>query len=186
MLGAPLHRVIRLHTSSIENSHVLFLTRAEPREGLDDEAIEFAILSDQVNAIRAVFSGRHLQVFTSGADFMVTGDPLTTANMKLKRQTRTGSPTGHYIPPRDVDGATLFVARNGRKLREFYSPTWSRLIRPTTSPCSRATSSPAPSTRITTPPAPKPSTPSRRSSSSKTKPQCSGPTAPLGARMCGR
>lgn len=36
--------------------------------GLDDEAIEFAILSDQVNAIRGIFSGRHLQVFTSGAE----------------------------------------------------------------------------------------------------------------------
>ena len=29
-------------------------------EGLDDEAVEFPILSDQVNAIRYVFSGRHL------------------------------------------------------------------------------------------------------------------------------
>jgi hypothetical protein len=39
-------------------------------EGLDDEAIEFSILSDQVNAIRGVFSSRHLQVFTSGAEWM--------------------------------------------------------------------------------------------------------------------
>lgn len=45
--------------------------------GLDDEGIEFAILSDQVNAIRGIFSGRHLQVFTSGAEWQVTGDPLT-------------------------------------------------------------------------------------------------------------
>jgi hypothetical protein len=88
-------------------------------EGKDDEAIEFAILSDQVNAIRAVFSGRHLQVFTSGAEFMVSGDPLTPASVQLKRQTRVGSPAGRYVPPRDVDGATLFVARGGRELREF-------------------------------------------------------------------
>jgi hypothetical protein len=45
--------------------------------GLDSEAIEFGIFSDQINAIRGVFSGRHLQVFTSGAEWMVTGDPLT-------------------------------------------------------------------------------------------------------------
>jgi hypothetical protein len=88
-------------------------------EGLDDEAIEFAILSDQVNAIRAVFSGRHLQVFTSGAEFMVSGDPLTPGNVQLKRQTRIGSPVARYVPPRDVDGATLFIARSGRELREF-------------------------------------------------------------------
>ncbi len=88
-------------------------------EGLDDEAIEFAILSDQVNAIQAVFSGRHLQVFTSGAEWMVTGDPLTPENIQLNRQTRIGSITTHSVPPRDVDGATLFASRNGLELREF-------------------------------------------------------------------
>ena len=87
--------------------------------GLDDEAIEFPILSDQVNAIRAVFSGRHLQVFTSGAEWMVTGDPLTPSSLQVKRQTRVGSPVDRSVPPRDVDGATLFVSRNGRELREF-------------------------------------------------------------------
>lgn len=88
-------------------------------EGEDDEAIEFAILSDQVNAIRAVFSGRHLQVFTSGAEWMVTGEPLTPTNIQLRRQTRVGSPVDRSVPPRDVDGATLFLSRNGRELREF-------------------------------------------------------------------
>jgi len=88
-------------------------------EGLDDEAIEFAILSDQVNAIRAVFSGRHLQVFTSGAEWMVSGDPLTPGNIQLNRQTRVGSPVDRTIPPRDVDGATLFVSRSLGELREF-------------------------------------------------------------------
>jgi hypothetical protein len=87
--------------------------------GLDDEAIEFGILSDQVNAIRAVFSGRHLQVFTSGAEWMVSGDPLTPQNIQLHRQTRIGSPTDRFVPPRDVDGATLFVSRNGKEIREF-------------------------------------------------------------------
>lgn len=87
--------------------------------GLDDEAIEFSILSDQVNAIRGVFSGRHLQVFTSGAEWMVTGDPLTPATVQIRRQTRVGSVIERYIPPIDVDGATLYVARNKQELREF-------------------------------------------------------------------
>lgn len=85
----------------------------------DDEAIEFALLSDQVNAIRAVFSGRHLQVFTSGAEWMVSGDPLTPSKIQLMRQTRIGSPVDRQVPPRDVDGATLYVSRNGSDLREF-------------------------------------------------------------------
>ncbi|CAA7612759.1 hypothetical protein [Magnetospirillum sp. SS-4] len=87
--------------------------------GLDDESIEFSMLSDQVNAIRAVFSGRHLQVFTSGAEYMVTGSPLTPTRIQVNRQTRIGSPTDRMVPPRDVDGATHFISRNGRDLREF-------------------------------------------------------------------
>lgn len=87
--------------------------------GLDDEAIEFAILSDQVNAIRSVFSGRHLQIFTSGAEWMVTGDPLTPTTVQLRRQTRIGSPIDRNVPPINVDGATLFLARNGKEIREF-------------------------------------------------------------------
>lgn len=88
-------------------------------EGLDDESIEFAILSDQVNAIRGIFSGRHLQVFTSGAEWQVTGDPLTPASVQIRRQTRIGSVIDRYIPPINVDGATLFIARNKTEVQEF-------------------------------------------------------------------
>jgi hypothetical protein len=87
--------------------------------GLDNESIEFAVLSDQVNAIRGLFSGRHLQVFTSGAEWMVTGTPLTPETVQLNRQTRIGSLSSRHIPPVNVDGATLFIARNGREIREF-------------------------------------------------------------------
>jgi len=91
----------------------------DPGTGLDDQGIEFALMSDQVNAIRGVFSGRHLQVFTSGAEWMVTGDPLTPASIQLNRQTRVGSPVDRMVPPVDVDGATVFVARSGQGLHEF-------------------------------------------------------------------
>jgi hypothetical protein len=87
--------------------------------GLDDEAIEFGLVSDQVNAIRGLFSGRHLQVFTSGAEWMVSGDPLTPASIQLNRQTRVGSPVDRLVPPVDVDGATVFVARGGQGVHEF-------------------------------------------------------------------
>ncbi len=88
-------------------------------EGLDGEAIEFAILSDQVNAIRGIFSSRHLQLFTSGAEWMVTGDPLTPSSVQIRRQTRTGSRIDRYIPPVNVDGATLYVARNAQEIHEY-------------------------------------------------------------------
>ena len=87
--------------------------------GLDNEAIEFGLFSDQINAIRALFSGRHLQVFTSGAEWIVTGTPLTPANIQLVRQTRIGSLPDRHVPPVDVDGATLFTGKTGHELREF-------------------------------------------------------------------
>jgi len=87
--------------------------------GLDDEAISFGLVSDQVNAIRGVFSGRHLQIFTSGGEWMVSGDPLTPSSIQITRQTRVGSPVKRMLPPVDVDGSTIFAARNGRALHEF-------------------------------------------------------------------
>lgn len=87
--------------------------------GLDNESIEFGLFSDQINGIRGLFSGRHLQVFTSGSEWIVTGTPLTPTNIQLNRQTRIGSINARYVPPVDVDGATLFAGKTGRELREF-------------------------------------------------------------------
>ncbi|MGG5820503.1 hypothetical protein [Falsiroseomonas sp. HW251] len=95
------------------------LPNFDPGTGLDDEGIEFALLSDQVNAIRGLFAGRHLQVFTSGAEWMVSGDPLTPGSIQLNRQTRVGSAVDRMVPPVDVDGSTVFVARSGRSVTEF-------------------------------------------------------------------
>ncbi|MFM2044461.1 MAG: hypothetical protein RLY86_3037 [Pseudomonadota bacterium] len=86
--------------------------------GEDDAAIEFAILSDEVNPIRHVVSGRHLQVFTTGAEWAVTGEPLTPGAIRLDRQTRIGAVADRQIPLREVEGATLFAAADGG-IREF-------------------------------------------------------------------
>lgn len=87
--------------------------------GLDNQAIEFGLMADQVNAIRGVFSGYNLQVFTGGGEWMVSGSPLTPATVQVTLQTRIGSPLAPMLRPVDVDGSTLFVARNGRGLYEF-------------------------------------------------------------------
>jgi hypothetical protein len=87
--------------------------------GLDDQAIEFGLVSDQVNAIRGVFAGQHLQVFTSGAEWMVSGAPLTPGSIQLNRQTRVGSPVARLVQPVDVDGSTIFASRTGRGVFEF-------------------------------------------------------------------
>lgn len=88
-------------------------------KALDDDAIEFGILSDQVNAIKAVVSTRHLLVFTTGAEWMVSGEPLTPEKIQLKRQTSVGIYADKILAPQQIDGATIFVSANGRQLREF-------------------------------------------------------------------
>lgn len=87
--------------------------------GLDDESIDFAILSDQVNAITNVVSTRHLLVFTTGAEWMVSGEPLTPNSIRLSRQTNIGSYWKYSLPPQNIDGATAFISQSGRQLREF-------------------------------------------------------------------
>lgn len=87
--------------------------------GDPDEAIAFRLAANDAPVIRAMMSGRHLQIFTSIGEWIVTGDPLTPLNIQLRQQSRTGSPVDRQVPPRDVDGATLFAARSGREIREF-------------------------------------------------------------------
>ena len=88
-------------------------------DGYDAESIEFNLLSDQSNTICALFAGRHLQVFTTNSEWMVSGDPLTPTSIQLKRQTQVGSPDNRYVPPIGIDGATIFASANGHEVREF-------------------------------------------------------------------
>lgn len=87
--------------------------------GLDDEGIEFAVVSDQVNEVRAVFVGRHLQILTSGGEYMVSGSPVTPTSLSVNLQTGVGSRVDRSIPPRGVDGATIFLSRDGRGVYQF-------------------------------------------------------------------
>lgn len=85
--------------------------------GLDDEAINITIDTDQLNAIHQMASGRALMIFTSGAEHTIEGAPITPKNVERKGQTRRG--IKRYTPIVEVDGATLFVQRQGAALRQF-------------------------------------------------------------------
>jgi hypothetical protein len=87
--------------------------------GLDDEAIAFRLAANNDPAIRSLISSRHLQIFTSVGEWVITGSPLTPTNIQAQQQSAIGSPRDRQVPPRDVDGATLFAARSGREIREF-------------------------------------------------------------------
>ncbi|MCA3369603.1 MAG: hypothetical protein INF89_08890 [Roseomonas sp.] len=90
--------------------------------GLDDEAINITIDTDQLNAIHQMVSGRGLLIFTSGAEHTIEGVPITPKTVERRGQTRRG--IKRYTTIAEVDGATLFIQRGGAALRQFlYSDT---------------------------------------------------------------
>ena len=85
--------------------------------GGDDEAIDITLDTDQVNAIYHIVSGRHLQVFTSGGEFYIPESPIKPSAVRISRQTRFG--VLQKVKPINVDGATMYIQRNGKQVREF-------------------------------------------------------------------
>lgn len=84
--------------------------------GLDDEAIDVTLDTNQINGIVALMPSRHLQIFTKGGEFYITASPITPGNIAVKNQTRFGSST---VPPVNIDGATLFLDYGQSSIREF-------------------------------------------------------------------
>jgi len=83
---------------------------------LDDEGIDVTLDTDQVNAITAVYAGRHLNIFTTGGEFSIQDSPITPAKVAVRRETLFGSTS---IPPKMIDGSVIFIDRTGKSVREF-------------------------------------------------------------------
>jgi hypothetical protein len=65
-------------------------------------------------------SGNVLRVFTTGGEFVVSQDgsnPITPATFLVRPQTRLGSKPG--VPIEDLNGAAIFVQRQGKSLNAF-------------------------------------------------------------------
>ncbi len=92
-------------------------------QNLDDEAIDVLLRSTaagDVPEILNLVSGRHLQVFASSAEFYAPqrdDTPLTPSNIRVRSTTSRGSEPG--LRPQEISGATLFVQREGKAVREF-------------------------------------------------------------------
>lgn len=84
--------------------------------GLDDQAIFITLNTNQVNEIRALYPGRHLQVFTSGGEFFCPDRPVLP-NSPFPIQSRFGCALG--VRPAEVDGASIFATRERKTIREY-------------------------------------------------------------------
>lgn len=85
-------------------------------EAFDDDAIFITLATRTLNDITDVYPGRNLQIFTSGSEFTVQVRPITPSSIVPVPQTNHGT---NQVQPVDIDGATLFVDRNGKTLRQF-------------------------------------------------------------------
>lgn len=90
-------------------------------DGEDDDAFEFTLDDDGVNAIINLYPGRTLQIFTTGGEFFVrssTTKPITPKNIVdlVERASRHGS---ERVRPVDLDGATLYLELDGYVLRDY-------------------------------------------------------------------
>lgn len=106
--------------STIWGSRVSDYFNFDPGESLDDAAVEATLDTGTFNAIVDVYAGRHLQVFTTGGEFYVPqslDEPITPSNLIVKQQTAFGMKPG--IRVQNVDGASLYIQRQGKALQEF-------------------------------------------------------------------
>lgn len=84
--------------------------------GLDDDAIFVTLNTAQLNKINALYSGRDLQLFTSGGEFRCVTSPITPANAAPRAQTQYGAA---QIKPVSTDGATVYIQKTRKVLRDF-------------------------------------------------------------------
>lgn len=84
--------------------------------GLADEALFDTLDTDQYNKIQGIFSGRNLQVFTTGGEFYNPSKVITPSDSSWLMQTNYGC---KRIRPVSIDGATLYISRSGRSVRQF-------------------------------------------------------------------
>lgn len=100
---------------SVIDDHTNFRISAE-----DDMGMSLSLASDHGNAIQWMVSQEDLIVGTTGSEWVIAaGDTervITPENAAARRSTNYGS---SFLAARAVNDATLFVQRNGRRVREF-------------------------------------------------------------------
>ena len=91
-----------------------------PGSGLDDESVEATINTNQLNSIVNIVAGSDLRIFTTGGEFVVIQSedaPVTPADFLIRPQTRLGTKPG--VPIEDLNGASVFVQRQGKSVNAF-------------------------------------------------------------------
>lgn len=87
----------------------------------DDDPMQFGLKADRVHEVRHIIAPKEVGFLTRDGEWIVEepagGGGVTPATIEPKSRTKYGSPYG--VRPLSYDGATLFVQRNGRNVREM-------------------------------------------------------------------
>jgi len=106
--------------NTVWGSRVIDYFNFNPGTGLDDESVEATINTNQLNSIVNIVASADLRIFTTGGEFVVIqadDTPITPSNFMVRPQTRQGSKPG--VPHEDLNGASIFVQRQGKSLNAF-------------------------------------------------------------------
>ena len=85
----------------------------------DSDSIQMTINIGEFNNIRHLTANRDLQIFTSTSEVYIPSfadKGLTPTNAQIRRQTPYGA---SYVKPLPFDGATVYVQKTGKSVREF-------------------------------------------------------------------
>lgn len=88
-------------------------------EAADDDSINLVAATGDSHEIRYLISNRDLQVFTATGELYVPtylNQAITPTNAQIRMQTPYGI---SFVAPASIDGATVFVQKNGKNVREY-------------------------------------------------------------------
>jgi len=88
-------------------------------EAADNDSINLVAATGDVNQIRYMISNRDLQVFTATGELYVPtylNQAITPTNAQIRKQTPYGT---QFVQPVSIDGATIFVQKSGKIVREY-------------------------------------------------------------------
>ncbi len=88
-------------------------------DGDDNDSVQAILSTYRSGRIRHIVSSRQLQIFTETGEVVVEtaqGEPITPGGMRIRADTNYGCGSVRPLP---FDGATIFMQRNGKALREL-------------------------------------------------------------------
>ena len=106
--------------STVWGSRVGDFFNFDKQTSLDDDGVEATLDVNNFNAIVNIYSGRDLQLFTTGGEFYVPqglGDPITPGTFLVRIATRNGSLEG--TRPVGLEAGTIYIQRGGKMVQEF-------------------------------------------------------------------